>query len=425
MEIKTSATNGVNVYYYKLPNTHSICISLYVKTGSLYESRNPGISHVLEHLHFRKLGGRTQKQLYYELESMGAYFGACTYKEFMQFYLTSSPKYFLELARIASDLLGSLEADAKDISAEKRLIISEFKENNPNNDVEEFSDKFIWDGTNLQNPILGSISSVKGFTLQMLQSEKEKAFTRHNAFFYVTGCFDEDDIAVFLKEIGHYDLSSRTAPQNNNIAQLPTNFMQRAAFAKISQRKLYMNEVKISFDVDFTRVARPSLVYLDSILTTGLCSLLTTEMIEKRGFVYSISSVIEQYRNIGTYYFTFTVAKSKFYEAVKSLIDVINAAKKDISEANMKTTRVFQTDNQIQLLDDPCGMNWAFAYGNHILNNAYRDISEIAEAYRKITKQQIMETANEVFLTNNAMLVSIGAKKGLSEAKCREILSDL
>lgn len=48
----------------------------------------------LEHLHFRKLGRRTQKVLYYELESIGANFGASTFKEFAQFYFTVSPKYF-------------------------------------------------------------------------------------------------------------------------------------------------------------------------------------------------------------------------------------------------------------------------------------------------------------------------------------------
>jgi predicted Zn-dependent peptidase len=396
-----------------------------VKTGSLYEGSNPGISHFLEHLHFRKLGGKTQKQLYYEIESLGAYFGACTYKEYMQFYLTASPNYFSALAGIASDLLGSLEADEKDFSAERKLVMSEFRENNPNNDIDDVSNQIIWQGTNLQNPILGSISSVKKLTLQMLQNEKEQAFTRHNMFFYVTGRFNDSDIAVLLKEIERHDLSGRIGPQNNDIAQSPANFAQRAAFAKISQRKFYMNEVKISFDVDFAKVNRPDLIYLDNILTNGLCSLLRTELIEKRGLIYDISSVIEQYRNIGTYYFTFTVAKSGFFEALKNFVAVIKTVKKDISEADMKTTRVFKTDNQIQLLDDPEGLNWSFAYVNHILDNTYHDISELAGVYRQITRQQLLETANEVFLANNAMLVSIGTKKGLSETRCREMLSEI
>ena len=31
MEVKTAATNAVNVYYYQLPNTHSVCISYMLK----------------------------------------------------------------------------------------------------------------------------------------------------------------------------------------------------------------------------------------------------------------------------------------------------------------------------------------------------------------------------------------------------------
>jgi predicted Zn-dependent peptidase len=109
MEQRITALNGVNIYYYMQPNTHSICLSLYIKAGTLYEDTAPGITHFLEHLHFRRLGGRTQKELYYQLESIGGYLGACTYKEFLRFYLTASPQYFSQLVKIASDLLVTLK----------------------------------------------------------------------------------------------------------------------------------------------------------------------------------------------------------------------------------------------------------------------------------------------------------------------------
>jgi predicted Zn-dependent peptidase len=64
MEQRILTSNGVNLYYYRQPNTHSICISLYVRAGALYENRNNGITHFLEHMHFRNLGGKKQKQFY-------------------------------------------------------------------------------------------------------------------------------------------------------------------------------------------------------------------------------------------------------------------------------------------------------------------------------------------------------------------------
>jgi hypothetical protein len=52
-------------------------------------------------------------------------------------------------------LLLQLEATSKDFAAERRLIISEIREDNQRNDIDFWANKYIWEGTNLQNPILG------------------------------------------------------------------------------------------------------------------------------------------------------------------------------------------------------------------------------------------------------------------------------
>lgn len=425
MEQQVIASNGVNIFYYKQPSTHSICISLYVKAGALYESENNGITHFLEHLHFRKLGGRTQKELYHELESIGADFGGSTYKEFLQFNLTASPKYFSELAVFAADLLGSLEASRQNLVYEKRLVLSEIREDNAKDDVDYISNKHIWKGTNLVNPILGTMSSVRGLTLQALREEKERTFTKQNIFYYVTGCFSDDNINLLQSRIEEYDLDCRPDTLNNNIAQIPDGFMKRDAYTKTFQRKNYMHDVKISFDVDLKQVPRLALSYLDSVLSGGLCSLLRAELIEKRGLIYSFGSTIEQYNNIGVYYFSFTVHKSKLYETVKSFVSVLKQAKTVITDADMETTRIFKTDNQLQMLDDPESLNWTFAYENHILQNNYSSVQEIAEANGGITKEQLVEAANKIFKPDCATITSLGNKKGLSDAKLRKALLNL
>ncbi|MGE5422272.1 MAG: M16 family metallopeptidase [Ignavibacteriales bacterium] len=412
----------MHVYYYKQPNTHSICISLYVKTGTLYEDEYPGISHFLEHIHFRRLGGRTQKELYYELETIGAYLNAATYGEFIEFTLTAAPQYFVELARIAADLLGPLEVSNQDFTAEKRLVLSEIREDEQSNSIEFLSHKHMWENTNLQYPILGTISTINKITLPILKSEKEKTFTKDNMFFYITGSFTDANITVLLGEIERYDLQDRPATDNRNVAAIPDNFQNRKAFARISQRKWDMHEVIISFDVDFRKVSRPELLYLDSILVDGLCSLLRAELIEKQGLIYSLSSTIEQYRNIGMYCLSFSVYKSKLYQVVQGLTDVIQRAKSGISEEDIRATRVFKTDNQLLLLDDPESLNWKFAYENHILENEYSSITDLADAFRRITSQNLVEIAGEIFRPDNVVIISMGKKKGLAAAKLQEIL---
>lgn len=376
-------------------------------------------------MHFRQLGGRTQRELYYELESVGGFLGACTYKEFIHFYVTATPRYFSNLVKIAAALLGGLEADAADCVAEKRLVLSEIREDNQKNDIDFLSDKYVWAETSLQNPVLGTISSVKAFTLPMLQEEKERTFTKQNVFFYVTGCFDTADLARLSETVGLYNLGDRPDTVNQNMAPVPAGFRQRDGRVKISHRQFAMHDVQLSFDIDFAKLSRPDLLYLDCILAEGLCSLIRAEMIEKKGLVYDLSSSIEQYRNIGVYHLDFTIYKSKLYEGVRSLISVLKRVKKDIAARDLETARVFKTDNQMKLLDDPEALNWAFAYENHILDQRYADIAAVADVYRQITAERLVKTANEIFRTDNLVVVSLGNKKGLSEIGLREIVSEL
>ena len=80
--------NGLTVFFYQMSNTHSVTISLYVKAGSVYEEVE-GTTHLLEHLHFRKLGKFTQEELYYEMECMGSSLRAAAYRDFMKFSMLS------------------------------------------------------------------------------------------------------------------------------------------------------------------------------------------------------------------------------------------------------------------------------------------------------------------------------------------------
>jgi predicted Zn-dependent peptidase len=259
----------------------------------------------------------------------------------------------------------------------------------------------------------------------MLRAEKERSFTRKNLFYYVTGCFDEADLAILKDAVERYDLSSRPDTNNDNNAPVPAGFRERQAFVKLSHRSFMMHDVKIAFDVDFQSMRRSDLIFLDSILTRGLCSLLRAELVEKKGLIYEISSAIEQYNNIGVYYFKFTIYKSLIEDALKSFISVIRDVKKGISEMDKQATRVFWTDNQMKLLDDPDDLNWEFAYENHILPNHFQDITDLSKAYAEVTSERLVKIAEEIFQPTHAMLFSLGNKKGLSEQKLHRMLMEV
>lgn len=64
--------NGIKFLCYPIPHAYSTSIGLYIKSGSKYEApEQQGISHFLEHMHFRGSGTNEQKRLYVLTQKMG------------------------------------------------------------------------------------------------------------------------------------------------------------------------------------------------------------------------------------------------------------------------------------------------------------------------------------------------------------------
>ena len=88
MEKKLTADNEIDIYWYPNRQTHSFCLSLYVRAGVLYESEEEnGITHFLEHVLFRNINHLMNGRMYREIDKLGLYFNGVTYKEFMQLYI--------------------------------------------------------------------------------------------------------------------------------------------------------------------------------------------------------------------------------------------------------------------------------------------------------------------------------------------------
>ena len=70
--------NGVEIYGYKNPESHSFFLSLFVRAGSIHESVQ-GITHLFEHVAIRNVARLMDGSLYPTLDEYGMEFNASTY----------------------------------------------------------------------------------------------------------------------------------------------------------------------------------------------------------------------------------------------------------------------------------------------------------------------------------------------------------
>ena len=74
MEKRKITKNNIEIYHYPNDNTHSFCLSLYIKAGALYEAdKDNGLTHFWEHAIFRNINHQMGGHMYEEIDKLGLY----------------------------------------------------------------------------------------------------------------------------------------------------------------------------------------------------------------------------------------------------------------------------------------------------------------------------------------------------------------
>jgi predicted Zn-dependent peptidase len=423
MEQNCLTPNGIAVYSYPQPHLHTFCIGLYVKAGLLYERpEETGITHFLEHVLFRNLGGLPQRKLYEMLEGIGAEFNACTYKEFVYFYITAAPRHFAECAGILSMLLAPLTASAADVAAERRRVQSEIREEDELNSIEHFAKQEIWRGTNLSRLITGTITGMEAICGAQLIREKERTFIADNLFFYVTGRHAEADLDALCRSAGKYTVENGAG--GGNRAPVPEGFMRRGA-PVLLRNTADLPGVLVSFDVACEKYSMAELNLLYDLLFSGTLCRFSLRLSEEKGLIYDYDAYLEQYSNIGTLWVEFSVMQSRVYEALKSAAQAFASMRDNIREDEFALFLPEYTDNHLSALDRPQRLNWDMAYNNHILGKGYSSVEELPGLYRAVTPERLMEIAREVFRQENLVVAVKADRKKTKEEKIKDIIKNI
>ncbi len=415
----TVTKNGVEIYDYKNPASHSFFISLFVRAGSMHE-RESGITHLLEHAAIRNVASLMQGELYPTLDEFGMEFNASTYSEMVQFYISGASENFSNATPIIARLLSPIILTSKSLRTECDRVKAEIRENDERTSLSTFTNNIVNEGTALAGSITGTLGSVSRITLTRLEEYRRSVMTSENIFFYVTGNYTDSDIASLAREIEGYDLPHGSRAQN--IAPLSHSFGRREGVVQLKNADFTM--LRFTFDMDMTKMSFPETDLIYDMLLGGYNSRFFIEMSEKRGLFYDLTGASERYRNAGFFTFSFEVRAGSVYEAVEMTVSELRDFKNSLfsDSALMKAGYV---TNAYLLYDDPRELNFTFAYDNHIMELGYEDIEARKNAYKSVTPERIREVARELFRPENLTLTLKGNKKKIDTARLAEIIKTL
>ena len=294
--LQMQLNNGIEILASRQPGLHSACIGLYFYAGVLYESRaKNGISHLLEHLFFRRLDDLSQEQLYYSMEAIGSTLRAKTYRNFVGFDIVFSPRYFQQASDIIFRILHTFQWNEDEINHEKAVVQKQISYKSTS--FGEYVDSLYFKGTKFSMPIMGTEETVKNLSAESIHSYKNKFFNSRNACCVLTGSYTNEDYQYVLNVLDGIKTVSSSLPQCS--IQIPVGFCARSQSSDaILDTDDDVSDVSISFDIDSNRVSEYTPDLISSILGEGDGSRLSLALREDLALTDEIYSRIDVYQGI-------------------------------------------------------------------------------------------------------------------------------
>lgn len=411
---KTVLRNGLRVLTIPMPSFESATVMVMVGAGSRYETKkNNGISHFLEHMAFKGTQKRpTAMNISSLIDGMGGQFNASTGKEVTNYYVKSAADKIEISMDILSDMLLHSKFDAKEIEKEKGVIIEEMNmnEDSPMRIIGDIYENLIYGDTSLGWHIIGKKEIIKNTTRKDFISYMKSLYSAENMVLVVAGGINhENTIKLAEKYFGQMPKFD-TVRYNKAVAN------QKKPQVFVKTKKTEQVHLALGFrTVKFSSTERYPLYVLSAVLGGGMSSRLFSEVREKRGLAYYVSSSSDLYSDTGSFVTWAGVDPKK----VKEAITVILEEHKKIHPSAGSNSKFRIQNAELKKVKEYLKGHWVLSFENSMtVANHYaswevleKKIETLEDAMKKIdavTVDQVENVAKKYFVEKGLNLAVIG-----------------
>ena len=283
--------NGMTLLCWHQPHLHGIEFGLYLKGGPVYETEDSqGVSHLLEHLCFRGLGGLDHDELQRTLNRFGAEMDGMTAAEAIVFRMTVLPRFFDGALDLFTRFFARTPWTAEQIAREKQVVLRQIEQEE--DDFDAAVDAAWRETPTGAFPRMGTAESIADMDEFTIFNWQQLIFQPQNACLVLTGNFSEgmEDAAIeVLSELTNY---TDEPPFDQPV---PLGFTLRDTESDLVwDEEGGQASVHLAFDVDPDAVNPLAAQVLDMV-TGGSCdSLLFQALREDEGLVAEIESFLQE-----------------------------------------------------------------------------------------------------------------------------------
>lgn len=405
-----SLKNGLGLLLFPMPGAKALTILFLTRIGSKYEEKRlNGISHLLEHLLFRGTKSWTEPTAISQaLDEVGGFYNAFTDKEMLGIIVKVGPENSELALKIVSEMTTSPLFKESEIIKEKNIVVEEInmREDNPQTQVLDLWEKLLYGEQPAGWSVAGEKETVSAISQKHLFQYLQTFFTAQNSLISLAGNFKESALLAKIKK------NFGILPPREGRGKLAVRDAQKAP-GLLWQHK-DTDQTHLCLGVRGFNAFSPkryALEVMATILGGMMSSRLFVEVREKRGLAYYVRTSNDDYSDSGYLVTHAGVNSVKLELGVATICREYRRLKtkkvslKELDKAKENLRGHFElgleTSDQFASFFGLQGI-----LGKKILTPE-EELREIA----KITSDDILKVAKEVFCPERLNLALIGPKK--------------
>ncbi len=420
--IKEVLSSGLTVILAPMAGAESTTGVFACRAGGRYETKqNNGIAHFLEHMAFKGTKRRpTALDIAKEVEGRGGSWNASTSEEMTDYFIHLPSKHTQIICDVLSDMIFNSLFNPEEIEKEKGTIIQELR---MGKDIPmQHVLSWLW-------PALLYGDQPIGWRLVGTE-ESIQNMKRENFIEFTDGLYTDENCVFCLA--GRMDTEEAFTMANNyfcGIAKGPPNILKPAAIEAQNEPALLLEaaDTEQSHLVLGVRAfnchhpKKKALQVLSVVLGGNMSSRLFTEIREKRGLAYYVSTFCETQSDVGVFACRAGVSREKVTEAVTAIIDEYKKlCDEKVPEEELQRTKDYLIGGSQMELESTVNVA-QFLAEQWIMKGKIEPFSAIVKKIKAVTAEDIREVAQEIFVNKGLNLAIIGPHHGM-EKEFLEIL---
>ena len=395
--------NGMTILCWHNPYLHGLEMGLYLRGGSIYETEDTqGISHLLEHLCFRGLGGLNHETLQRTLNRFGADLDGMTTAEAIVFRLTSLPRFFDGMLELFTKFFALTPWTPEDIAKEKQIVLRQIEQ--AEEDFDELVDRAWRETPAGVFPRMGTAEAIEALDEDTIWNWQRLVFQPQNACLVLTGNFSigmENAAIEVFSSLPNY---TSEPPFEQHV---PLGFCMRDEESDMiidSDDPDAQAQVHIAFDIDEENVFPLAARIVDAITAGNDDSLLFQTLREEEALVAEIESYIQVMGQFHRLVIRYDVRQEKLVESLRKVFMYLHRLSMYVRPIRLNQVRSHFSVGHALAQDNASEMNdlagWAWIAGD----SSRADLDAQAAQLNDLSAEELLDAAQTIFRPENLVI---------------------